>query len=43
MEEDYNASFKKIRYQETDVFGLLEREPEAYGNGGSTCMALFIM
>jgi len=43
MEEDYSASLTKIRHQDAYVFGLLEREPEAYGNATSTCMTLLTM
>jgi hypothetical protein len=43
MEEDYSSSLTKIRHQDAYVFGLLERETEAYGNATSTCMTLLIM
>jgi len=42
MEEDYSASLTNIRHQDAYVFGLLEREPEAYGNATSTCMTLLV-
>jgi hypothetical protein len=43
MEQGYSVSFTKIKHQVAYVFGLLERESEAYGNATSTCMSLIIM
>jgi hypothetical protein len=43
MEEGYSALCIKIQHQDAYVFGLLERESEAYGNATSTCMNLIIM